>query len=85
MIPVSAINTIEIQKEPGLTWAINLDKNVVGVKIDDLEAVAQAIYLILNTERYQHVIYSWAYGVEFSDINGQPRDYAYPEIKRRIT
>lgn len=85
MIPASAITTVEIQGEPDLTWSIQLDKNVVGAKIDDLQAVAQAIYLILNTERYTHAIYSWDYGVEFTDLFGKAKDYVYPEIKRRIT
>lgn len=85
MIPVSPINTVEIQVEPGLTWGIRLDKNAVGAKIDAIQAVAQSVYMILNTERYKHAIYSWNYGVEFSDLFGQARDYVYPEIKRRIT
>lgn len=85
MIPASAIVTVDITAEPGLTWGIRLDKNIVGAKIDDIQAVAQAIYLILNTERYKHAIYSWGYGVEFTDLFGQSKDYVYPEIKRRIT
>lgn len=85
MIPVSSISTVEIQAEPGLTWGIRLDTNVVGSQIDAIQAVAQSVYLILNTERYKHAIYSWNYGVEFNDLFGQPRDYVYPEIKRRIT
>lgn len=85
MIPVSSISTVEIQMDPSLTWAIRMDKNTVTGQIDAIQAVAQAIYLMLNTERYKHAIYSWNYGVEFSDLFGQPRDYVYPEIKRRIT
>lgn len=85
MIPGSAINTIEIIDEPGLTYEILVDKNAAGGKIDGLQAVAQAIYLMLNTERYNHAIYSWDYGVEFNDLIGQSRDYVYPEIKRQIT
>ena len=31
------------------------------------------------------MIYSWDYGVELSDLIGEPVSYVLPEIKRRIT
>lgn len=43
------------------------------------------VYMILNTERYEYLIYTWGYGVEFKDLYGEPITYACPEIKRRIT
>lgn len=51
---------------------------------DNLDALKQAIYLILNTERYKHVIYSWDYGVELADLFGKPMPYVISEIPRRI-
>ena len=52
---------------------------------DEQEAIRQAIYLILSTERYVYPIYSWNYGVELVDLIGRPKDYVMSEIKRRIT
>ena len=52
---------------------------------DDVEAIKQAIYNILNTERYQYIIFSWDYGVELKDLFGKPIDYVMPEVERRIT
>lgn len=52
---------------------------------DDLEAMRQAILLILSTERYKYIIYSWNYGVELEDLIGRPIPYVLSEIKRRIT
>lgn len=52
---------------------------------DDLDAIKQAIYLILSTERYQHIIYSWDFGVELADLFGKPMTYVMSEIPRRIT
>ena len=52
---------------------------------DEQDAVLQAVYLILNVERYAFPIYSRDYGSELSDLIGTPRDYAMSEIKRRIT
>lgn len=53
-------------------------------KVDDLKSVEQAIYLILNTERYAHNIYSWNYGVELVDLIGQPLPYVTVVLPNRI-
>ncbi len=51
---------------------------------DGLEAVRQAILLLLQTERYAHLIYSWNYGVELQDLMGKPLPYIQAEAARRI-
>ncbi|MDU8766989.1 DUF2634 domain-containing protein, partial [Clostridioides difficile] len=51
---------------------------------DDVEALKQTIFLILNTERYEHLIYSRNYGVELNDLIGEPISYVIPELERRI-
>lgn len=53
--------------------------------VDDLEAVMQAVYLILSTERYESIIYSWDYGIELVDLIGKPMHYVVSELPRRIT
>ena len=67
------------------TYKIDLNSNRIDGFIDDLAAVKQAIYLILSTERYEHNIYSWDYGVELIDLYGKPLPYVMSELKRRIT
>ena len=62
---------------------LNYDK--ISGYIDDLEAVKQAVYKILNTERYKYVIYSWDYGVELVDLIGKPIPYVMAEVSRRVT
>jgi reverse gyrase len=51
---------------------------------DGVNAVLQAVYLILSTERYKHLIYSWDYGVELLDLYGKPLPYVITELPRRI-
>lgn len=70
----------------GKTYKITFgdDKSTIDGYIDGLESVKQAIYLILNTERYQYVIYSWDYGVELLDLYGKPMSYVIAELPRRI-
>lgn len=59
------------------------DKQIAGYN-DKLKAVKQAVFKILNTERYVHPIYSRNYGVEFIHVLGMPISYAVPEIERVI-
>lgn len=71
-------------KEPSKTYKIDLEKGIIKGKCDGLEAVKQAVYKVLNTERYDYLIYSWNYGVELKDLFGRPISLIYSELKRRI-
>ncbi len=73
-----------IKTMPGRTFRINHDTKTITGTIDQIRAVEQAIFLILNTERYQWLIFSWNYGVEFKNLIGKPTDYCIPEIERCI-
>lgn len=74
----------DIVSQPSYTFKLNSDENIKGF-VDDLQAVKQAIYLILNTQRYQYLIYDWDYGVEFDDLIGCDKNYAIVQIQSRIT
>lgn len=86
MIPTVDILTEEIPEVtyPNRTYKIVLDKDRVDGYTDDLDAVKQAVYLILSSERYQHIIYSWDYGVELIDLIGKPMPYVMADLPRRI-
>lgn len=87
MIPNVELLTEEITEPvyPSKTYKIIINKNRISGYTDDLDAVAQAVYLILSTERYQYSIYSWDYGVELIDLIGKPMPYVMAEVPRRIT
>ena len=72
-------------EQPDNTHKLDIEKNRVTGMTHGRDALIQAIYLILNVERYAFPIYSWNYGTELADLIGQPKDYAMSEIKRRIT
>lgn len=73
----------EFGEQPSYTF--RMDKNTVRGNIDELEAVKQAIYKILLTERYQYLMYSGNYGIETLDLFGEPVSYVCPELERRIS
>lgn len=75
----------EIEEQPSLTYKMNLDGESVRGLTDDQEAMRQAVFKALNTERYQYVVYPWWYGIETIDLYGEPVTYVCPELERRIT
>jgi hypothetical protein len=88
MIP--STNTIlstnlEVKTQPSKNYKMHLEQNIINGFCDELEAMRQVIYKILNTERYQYTIYSWNYGIELVDLYGEPVTYVCPELQRRIT
>lgn len=78
-------NDFEVVQEPSKTYKLNVKAKRISGYTDMLEAVKQAAYLILNVERYDHLIYSWNYGIELKDLFGQSISFVLPELKRRIT
>ena len=85
-----ALDNFEVVENPSYTYKMVLpardgDVTTFKGKTDEIEAVQQAVYKILNTERYKYLIYSWNYGIELDDLFGQPIPWVYPELERRIT
>ena len=72
-------------RQPSLTCKVDYetDSQIRGY-CDDIRAMEQAVYKIVNTERYGYLIYSWNYGIELADLFGQPIPYVYAELQRRF-
>lgn len=87
-LPSSADGIVTVTEaetsQPSLSYRMRIAEEKILGTIDELEAVAQACYKILNTERYQYVIYSWNYGIELRSLFGKPIPYVYSELPRRI-
>lgn len=75
----------EIEEQPSLTYKMDLEGDSVRGFADKQEAIKQTVFRILNTERYQFIIYPWYYGIETLDLYGEPVTYVCPELERRIT
>ena len=90
MIPSIEILNNEIEETTfhGRTYKVEVladsEEDRINGFVDELESIKQAIYLILSTERYKYIIYSWDYGVELIDLYGKPMSYVMSELPRRI-
>lgn len=69
---------------PGRTFRGDWQKGALDGMTDGREAVRQAVFLILHTERYGWPIHSWGYGVELHSLIGKDPAYCVPEIERRV-
>lgn len=87
MLPLSEdlMENFEEERMPSLTFRLDSSNCMMQGTIDGFESMKQAIFLILNSERYEYLIYSWNYGVELGELFGEPVSYVLPELKRRIT
>lgn len=84
MLPdLNSINQLE-ESMPSYTYNINRNTNRISGYIDGKDALIQAIYLILQTERYESMIYNWYYGNEIDGLIGKNRDYVTSELQRVI-
>jgi hypothetical protein len=77
-------NDFEFEEPSSNTFKLDISGNKVQGYTDNLEAMKQAIYLILNTERYEYLIFSWNYGIELSDLFGKSVKFVMVELERRI-
>lgn len=71
-------------QQPSLTWYINKESNRIQGTVDGLEAVRQAVEIILNVERFRWQIYSPNSGMQWAGLIGQNPGYVASEVQRRI-
>ncbi|MCV4233419.1 DUF2634 domain-containing protein [Virgibacillus sp. LDC1] len=75
---------VETLEQPSLTFDLNLERGMISGHIDGLEAVKQAVVKILQTRRFEHLIYSSNYGQELDSVIGRDPLWVYAEIERHI-
>ena len=88
MIPTTPYSTdfasVSPKEQPSRTYRLEPNgKRIIGFT-DGLEAMKQAVLLILNTERFRHEIYSWNYGNEINTALGEDFGLAQSNVKRFI-
>lgn len=87
MIPAgSTIKNAPVQEvqQPSLTWKLDFEKNRITGRIDELEAVKQAVLKILQTERFRYLIYSFNFGSELESLIGSNEFFVQSEASRML-
>ena len=76
-------NDMDIIVYPTKTYAIEILKNRITGFTNGIEAMKQAVYKILMTERFKHIIYSFNYGTELDKVMDSL--YIYALVEQYIT
>jgi len=88
MIPTGGTlqNTqVEEVQQPSKTYRLDFEKGRIFGMTDGLEAVKQAVFKILQTDRFRYLIYSPDYGMEWNGLIGANPAFIRSELRRRIT
>lgn len=64
---------------PNKTYKIDEDR--ISGYVDNIDAIKQTVYHILNVERYSCIIYDDNYGVELEQYEGKDFDYIETTIE----
>lgn len=81
----SAANYENESKEyPTETYLVDKSTGTIKRVAGGLEAMKQAIDIMLNVERYQYQIYTANFGREFNKLIGKSPEYVTSMLKRRV-
>lgn len=69
---------------PTNTFLINSMGDQIAGMDDGLEAMRQAVEIILTTKRFNYQIYTSNFGVELEDLIGEDPDYIESTLPERI-
>lgn len=77
-------NDLAITEEAETSRTYKIATGNIRGYTDGLDALQQAIYKVLNTEKYEYPIYSFSYGIDMESLKGKNPTYVRIELKRRI-
>lgn len=76
------LEDIEIEELPTNTFLVE-EEQVAGMN-DGIEAMRQAVEIILTTKRFNHQIYTENFGIELDDLVGEDPDYIESIFPERV-
>lgn len=86
LLPKSNLNNINYSTNniySSKTWLIDSDNRILGFT-NGKYSIQQSIQSMLQTPRYDYLIYSWNYGNELSMLIGKDKAYIEVEAPRLI-
>ncbi|MGL5479539.1 MAG: DUF2634 domain-containing protein [Clostridium sp.] len=78
------VSEVDEVYSPSKTYSLDLFNGRILNKIDEIEAMKQAILKVLQTERFENVIYDDEYGVEIKRFIGKSKDFVISDLERTI-
>lgn len=78
------LDGLEFEEQPSRTWGIDKTTNRIVRDVEGLQAVRQAVDIILHVERFAWQIYRSYSGMEWEGLIGQQVGYVAAELQRRL-
>lgn len=78
------VSNLENSVQSSKTYKLDTFNGRITKKIDELESIKQSVFKILQTERFENVIYNSDYGVEIARFIGKSKDFVKTDIERTI-
>ena len=75
---------VRFERQTSRTWYIDKESGRIAGECAGLQAVRQAVGVILNVDRFRWQIYSPYSGVQWDGLIGQDPGYVASELQRRI-
>lgn len=80
---ITLTTAVDVVSYPSETWKFDRAAGRLTGRLDRLEAVKQAVEIMLNVRRFRWQIYTPNFGSIFDDLPGQDFSFCASEIERR--
>lgn len=77
--------SVQEVQQPSRTWKMDFEKGCITGQIDGLDSVKQAVFKVLQTDRFWYNVYSFNYGHELGPLIGKSPLYVRSEVSRKIS
>lgn len=84
MIPIIDNKSVDSLQQPYTTYKMNMESLRIEGLCDGKEALRQAIYKLIMTERASFLIYDRYYGISLVDLYGKNMGYASAVMRLRL-
>lgn len=78
------LEALDFEEDSTNTFIANTEAGQIAGEDGGLEAMRQAVEIILTTKRYDYQIYTDNFGVEFDDLVGAEPDYIRATFPTRV-
>lgn len=78
------LETLDYEEDSTNTFIVNTEAGQISGMDGGLEAMRQAVEIILTTKRYNYQIYSENFGIDLDDLVGEDPDYIRTVFPERV-
>ena len=78
------LEDVEMEDLPTNTFLVDGESEQIAGMNDGIEAMRQAVEIMLTTKRFNHQIYTENFGIELDDLIGEDPDYIESVLPDRV-